>query len=402
MRWKRITHLLFSAVVLLRFCLPVCAQNLSTPSEDEKALEAATRGLCKVQVAMLGEIATHGDGHTLAFKVALVERLVDRCGFDAVFFEANQDEFIHLNERIQSGEAVTPDDLLTAVGGLWKFYREFPPLPPFLLMRARSGKLFLGGLDDQLAQLGQNYANDEMIAGLTSLLPLPEQQSCNNAFHQRIYYDFPVDRPYSKLDQSQLKTCLAKVDVAAQADPTVNGKVKEDRLEMISATQRWISRDFSPDREGMANRDRSMFQTFEWLQSRLPKKHKTIIWAATVHIAKQGDPMWGDRAGTNLGSFISSKYGNRASSLAFSALGGSFRQGKGKFPAIPVPPADSVEVQALRGTTASSAYVGSKQLAAMGARPGAFFIHSYQTLAWANFLDSVVVFRTERPPSDVR
>lgn len=402
MSWKRITHLLFRGVALLMFCLPAYTQSLSAAPEDEKALDAATHGLCKVQVAMLGEIATHGDGHTLAFKVALVEQLVDRCGFDAVFFEANQDEFIRLNERIQSGESVTPDDLLTAVGGLWKFYREFTPLAPFLLTRARSGKLFIGGLDDQLGQLGQNYANDEMIAGFTSLLPLAEQHSCNAALHLRIYYDYPADRPYSKPDQSELETCLAKVEVAAHADPSVTVRAKEDRLEMISATKRWVSREFSADGESMANRDRSMFQTFEWLQSRLPKKHKTIIWAATVHIAKQGDPTWGDRAGTNLGSFISRKYGNRASSLGFSAFAGSFRQGKGKFPPIPVSPAESVEAQALRGTSASAAYIGSKQLAAMGTRAGAFFIHSYQTLAWLDFLNGVVVFRTEWPPTDVR
>ena len=398
MCWEGITPLLFSAVALLTVCQPAYTAS----PEDEKALRAATRGLCRAQVAMVGESATHGDGHTLAFKVALVERLVDKCGFDAVLFEANQEEFIHLNQRIGSREAVTPDELLTAVGGLWKFYREFQPLAPFLLTRAQSGKIFLGGLDDQLAQLGQNYANDEMIAGLTSLLRLPEQQSCNAALHQRIYFDYPADQPYSKLDQSQIETCLAKVDVAAHADRTVTGTAKEDRQEMISATQRWINRDFSSDGESMVNRDRSMFQTFEWLQSRVPKKHKTIVWAATVHIAKQGDPTWGDHAGTNFGSFIHRKYGNHARSLSFSALAGSFRQAKGKFPVLPVPPQDSVEVNALQGTTASAAYIGSKRLAASGMRPGAFFYHSYQTLAWSTFLDGVVVFRTERPPADVR
>ena len=144
----------------------------------------------------------------------------------------------------------------------------------------------------------------------------------------------------------------------------------------------------------MANRDHSMFQTFEWLQSRRPKKHKTIVWAATVHIAQKGNPIWGDRTGTNLGSFIHCRYGNRARSLGFSAVAGSFRQGRGKFPALPVAPPDSVEAQALQATSASAVYVGAKQLMAMGTRPGAFFIHSYQTLAWSTFLDGVVIFRT--------
>lgn len=398
--WKPIHGLLFSAVVLLSACLPACTQTVLILPEDEKALSAATQELCKIQVAMLGEIATHGDGHTLAFKVALVERLVDQCGFNTVLFEANQDEFIHLNQRLRSKEAVTSDDVLSAVGGLWKFYREFQPLAPFLLTRAQSGKIFLGGLDDQLGQLGQNYANVGMISELTNLLPQSERQSCSTALHKRIYSDYSETAPYSKLDRSQIDTCLTAMQAASGTDTTSTAVAKQEQQEMIAATQQWVSRDFSSEAESMANRDRSMFQTFKWLQSRLPKKHKVIVWAATVHIAKQGDPTWGDRAGTNLGSFVHREYGEHARSIGFSALAGSFRQGKGSFPIIPTAPADSVEVQALQGTRTS--YVNAPQLAALGKRPGAFFVHSYQTLAWSDFLDGVVIFRTERPPSDTR
>jgi erythromycin esterase-like protein len=107
--------------------------------------------------------------------------------------------------------------------------------------------------------------------------------------------------PYSKLDKSQLEMCLCKVEAEARADSDVIGPAKDERLEMISATQRWISRDFTPDGESMANRDRSMFQTFEWWERHHPKSRKVIIWAATVHISKQGSPNWSDEAGTNFG-----------------------------------------------------------------------------------------------------
>lgn len=392
----------YSILVLLLVGSPASAQSGPGTPDDEQALRAATRGLCHSQVALLGEIATHGDGHTLAFKVALVERLVDQCGFDSVFFEANQDEFIHLNQRLRSGQAVTSDDLLSAVGGIWKSYSEFKPLAPFLLTRAQSGQVFLGGLDDQLGQLGQDYANSGMIAELTDLLPPPERQECSKALHKRVYYDYSEASPYSKQDRSQINACLDDVAAATNADAISTPVAKEERQEMISATQRWVSRDFSSDAEGMANRDRSMFQTFQWLQSRLPKKHKIIVWAATVHIAKQGDPTWGDRAGTNLGSFIHREYGEHAFSLGFSAVAGSFRQGKGNFPAIPSAPPDSVEVLALQGGNAGSSYVSSSHLTSLGARPGAFFYHSYQTLIWSEFLDGVVVFRYEHPPRDTR
>jgi erythromycin esterase-like protein len=402
---ERMPRVMFyrAILVFLFMCLPACAQSVSNTSEDDEALSAATQGLCRTQVAMLGESATHGDGHTLAFKVALVERLVDQCEFDSVFFEANHDEFIHLNKRIRSGQAVTSEDLLSAVGGLWKFYREFQPLAPFLLTRAQAGRVFLGGIDDQLGQLGQNYANVEMVAELTDLLPQPERQRCSTALHKRVYYDYSDAAPYSKVDRSQIVTCLSEIQVATAADKTTRGADREERLEMISATQRWVDRDFSSsDAENIVNRDRSMFQNSEWLQSRLPKRHKVIVWAATVHIAKQGDPTWGDRIGTNFGSFVHRKYGNQAYSLGFSALTGSYRQGKGNFLVMPSAPPNSVEIHALQDGSASASYVGPSQLTAMGAISGAFFRHSYQTFPWSEFLDGVVVFRAEHPPSDMR
>ena len=208
--------------------------------------------------------------------------------------------------------------------------------------------------------------------------------------------------PYSEADRSEIRNCLVAMQAASSADTSSSALVRQERQEMISATRRWVARDFSPDGESMANRDRSMFETFRWLESRLPKKRKIIVWAATVHVAKQGNPTWGDRAGTNLGWFLHGEYGNRAVSVGFSALAGLFRQGRGTFPAMPVAPADSVEARALQGSDASVVYVDRKRLATMGVRPGAFFSHAYQTLAWSAFLDGVVVFRLERPPGDVR
>jgi erythromycin esterase-like protein len=171
---------------------------------------------------------------------------------------------------------------------------------------------------------------------------------------------------------------------------------------MISATGRWVDRDFSSNTENAVKRDGSMFQNFEWLQSRPPKRHKVLVWAATVHIAKQGDPTWGDLTGRNFGSFIHRSSGNHPYSLGFSSLSGSYRQGKGNFPAMPSPPPNSVEVQALHDGSAGTAFVDQSRLAAMGMTSGAFFRHSYQTFEWSEFLDGVVIFQAEYPPGDTR
>lgn len=381
--------------------LPAHAQ--STPAEpgDQHALTAAMQELCHSQIAMLGESATHGDGHTVAFKVALIERLVDQCGFDTVFFEASHYEFINLNRRLRMGQTVTARDVSSAVGGLWEFDQEFQPLPPFLLARAQAGRVFLGRIDDQLGQLGQDYANDEMVTELTNILPQQELPTCSSALHKRVYSDYTDSSPYSKSDREQITTCLAEMEQANSADKSTGPKARDERQEMISAAQRWISRDFSPDAEYAVKRDRSMFQDFEWLLRQQPKRHKVILWAATVHLAKQGDPTWANRTGANFGSFVHRKYGSHVSSLGFSALAGSYREPGRGIREIPVAPQDSVEAQALRGNDSDAVYVGSARLAAMGSVPGAFFRHSYQSLDWSTFLDGVVVFRKEHPPSRV-
>lgn len=348
---------------------------------------------------MIGEGATHGDGHTQAFKVALVELLIDQCGFDGVFFEASQYEFIELNRRLRTNQPVTASEVSSAVGGLWKFNQEFMPLPPFLLAKARSGQVFLGGIDDQLGQLGQDYANVEMVAELTDLLSPEDRQGCSLALHKRIFSDYPDTSPYSQSDRALIETCLSKMDRANAAAKITDRTGKAERQEMISAAQRWISRDFSSEAEYMVNRDRSMFQNFEWLLRQRPKRHKVIVWAATVHIAKQADPTWGDHNGTNFGSFVHQKYGSRMFALGFSALTGSYRQPGAGIQEITAGPPDCLEARALQGNRSDSAYIGSAQLSAMGSASGAVFRHSWQALPWSTFLDGVVVFQKEHPPN---
>ena len=69
---------------------------------------------------------------------------------------------------------------------------------------------------------------------------------------------------------------------------------------------------------------------------------------------------------------------------------------------IPAAPPDSLEAQTLHGTSADAVFVPSSQLETMATLPGAVFRHAYQTLHWATFLDGVVAFRQERPPTSTR
>lgn len=111
-------------VVLLSIWLPASSANPADAGYGN-ALTAVTHDLCHRQVVMLGESATHGDSHTEAFKVELVERLVNECGFDNVFFESNHDEFINITRRLRTGQAVSVDQVYSAVGGCGSSIRSF-------------------------------------------------------------------------------------------------------------------------------------------------------------------------------------------------------------------------------------------------------------------------------------
>lgn len=388
------------AIIVSGFFIPACRSAVAEAADDT-ALTQATHDLCHVQIAMLGESATHGDGHTEAFKVALVQRLVNECRFDSVFFEASHYEFINLTASIRRGDTVSADQVLTAIGGLWKFDRGFKPLAPFLLEKARAGVISLGGIDDQLGQLGQDFSNVQMVSHLTTFLPERQRQECAQTLHRRIDSDYAEATPYAPSDRTQITTCLSDIKHAVAIDKVSDQVIKEDRLEMLSAFQRWIDRDFTADAQMMMSRDRSMFQNFEWLRRRNPEHHKVILWAATVHIAKQGDPTWGDRSGTNFGSYVHSEYGTAAFPLGFSAVTGTFRKGGNNINEMPPAPPLSLEAQVLQGGSETT-YIGPAQLVKYGPVPGELFRHSYQTLRWSDFLDGVVVFREEHPPSGTR
>src|SRR5688500_4580157 len=106
-----------SIIALLMFATPASSTQGSEAREpaaidsgtpDERALDAATRDLCDKEIALLGE-ATHGDGRTVEFKVKLVQRLVNECDFDALFFESSHYDFLEFSRRARAGEAVSPD-----------------------------------------------------------------------------------------------------------------------------------------------------------------------------------------------------------------------------------------------------------------------------------------------------
>lgn len=389
-----------SVVLLLLASLSPAAATSSGPAlspppqPDSVVLAQAVHDICPRRVAMLGE-STHGDGATVAFKVALVRRLVEQCHFNAVFFEANHYDFLEFDRRLKAGEPTSPAMVSAAVGGLWKFDREFAPLVPYLYDHARAGRLALGGIDNQLGAAGAFYANDTMPEELTGWLVPARRAACRETLHKQIYYGFPH---YGAAENAEVSRCLSDITAALGKAEMPAGRRAIYR-EMLAAMTRFVGYVLADQPGYIRGRDASMYAAFDWLAHRLPSNSKIIVWAATVHVAHDAsaDPDFG--GGGNFGSFVYKAYGRQSFALGTTALSGSYRYSRQE-PARPLPPpaADSLEHKALADTTADAAYLGAAKLGTIGTSPGRLFGADPVTANWHRVLDGVIVLREQRPP----
>jgi erythromycin esterase-like protein len=375
----------------------LASKDIAVPVTDQRALADAVHDLCGKRVALLGE-ATHGDGHTDAFKAALVERLVTRCHFNAIFFEASHYEFLGFTRKLRNGESVDQTMVAAAVGGLWKFDREVQPLIPFLFDAAKAKHVTLGGIDGQLGVFESSYANDVMPVELTSYLEPSRRADCRETLRQRTHWDYPAS-PYSDADRIRILQCTADISRALDKASTPDAAEAELRS-MIRNIEAFTRADALRDASFIGARDEAMYDNFRWLAARLPARSKIIVWSATAHVAKdaRADPRFASI--TNFGALLHRDYGSRAFALGFSAASGSYRYSRKDNRPLETPPAGALESSTMsRGVTA---YLGPARLAKVGTVPGAFFSHSYHTNRWSDALDGAVVFDAEFPPHSTR
>jgi erythromycin esterase-like protein len=386
-------------IMLILAAAPAAAAVLPPASAGDGALAAAVRDLCGRDVALLGE-ADHGDGRTVEFKVALVRQLVTRCGYDAVFFEASHYDFLEYARRARLGEAVSPDMLASAIGGLWRHDAELQPLIPFLHERVRAGRLAVGGLDDQLGSAGAFYSNGLMAEALAAYLADAPGAECRGLLVRRIQNASGIR---TGPERAGALRCLAEIGRAARRGR--NPVTREAHLAMLAGIARAIARDRFFTESGMdvpgyvRDRDRAMYLAFRRLADRLPRGSRIIVWAANSHVARDAT-MTPEYAGSrNLGAFIREAHGARAFALGFSALSGAHfwtRQEPSRAFAAAAP--GSLEARAMAGSAADSAYLDPARLAALGAVPGSLFGHEPLTARWGEVMDAVIVFRAERAP----
>lgn len=112
-------YLLLLLIPLLSSCASpskgaVVQEPVAVSDEDR-----IVRDLCDKRIALLGEEGHHGNARTIAFKAALIRRLVEECHYDAFYIETGPYDFLHLQAQLKAGQPVSEAQVAAAIGGMW-------------------------------------------------------------------------------------------------------------------------------------------------------------------------------------------------------------------------------------------------------------------------------------------
>ena len=322
--------------------------------------------------------------------------------YNALFVESGIYDYIHIQKMLQSGQGVTDPMISAAIGGLWA-NQEVQSLVPFLRERVKAGSLTIGGLDDQIG--AGSYASGEMSADLVQYLQGDERSRYLAILQKHMLWQYTKDSPYSPSDKEKIGGCLDEIETRLGPDQSRKAWAEEDRA-TITSLMRNLARNFTEDdftKSDQAlswwnDRDRSMYLNFQWLLSRLPPHSKVIVWAATVHVARDLSNIDGFEGKVPLGSFISRDFPGRTFSLGFSAYCGDYAFVNQPVRQLTAAPDSSLEGQVFARRNSDVEYLSRKQLQKSGSVTARPLGIKFTAARWDQVLDGLVIFRNERAP----
>ena len=364
------------------------------PTVPTQALAPVVREMCSRKIVFLGEDANHAGAQTIAVKAQLVEILVQKCGFRGVVFESQFYDMLDFQHSLDDGTA-TESQLSSAIGALWSRYAVFQPFQAWLFKEASAGRVWLAGVDPQVGGIGARYSPAELPKAFAAVLDEGDRRRCLEAMTRHNQWTHDDAHPFDHAAFNTLEECLRKVAAA----PALQSGPASSRLSAMVSSYRTYLQSIDPHGADEGARDRAMHQNLTWLVSQWPRDTKVVVWTASVHASKT--PIDSVSHGArSFGTYVYLTMGNQAYALGFSAFGGSYGTigGRGPIHELAPPPSGSLEAFAFasRANQDNARFLSSTALKQLGNVPGRAFVYSrLQSLPWSDYLDGILVLRTE-------
>lgn len=348
---------------------------------DLRAVERqVVRDVCDRDLVLLGELPDHGEAVGFSLKARIVQRLVERCGFDAVLFEAGVYDFVGFEQAVVRGDA-RMEQLDDAIGGFWSNI-ELAGFRRWLFERATRRRLAIGGIDDQPGATS-HHAGAVMPGLVAAHVPAPDAATCRQAIARNLGWTYNDTHRFDAVERERLQAC------AGQARARLVEDASAERLMVDSLFHYFSRQNRSP--VGL-ERDRSMHRLLDWYRARLPRGSKVVVWTATTHAARERGPLrW-----EPLGALLDEAGEARMASIGFTALSGERAWLRTPPAPLPALPNNALEARALP-SGADARYLDAKALRAHDDAPSRLF-GTARAEQWSRFFDGVVVVREERAP----
>jgi len=345
------------------------------------ALDQAVATLCDKRVALLGELPSHGEARAFAGKASVAKALVERCGFDAVLFEAPLYEFVALEPAFKAHKASTAQ-LDDAIGGFWAA-KELADWRAWLLRSANQGRLRIGGIDDQVSA-SSTLTRASLPSLVAKYLPESDRAACVATVRRNLEWTYDEQHDFDDREKRALGRCSGTAAAASVDAPGDDGLLLANFDGMV---QRQIGA------TSAIERDAAMQRNVLWYLRRLPPEAKVVVWTANVHAAKRsGGLQW-----KPMGAWLAESSGDSVGSVAFTALGGQSARAGGKAQALAPLGPESLEAKLLGGGR-EEAFAAAPALRDLGVIESRLYGTPSKD-EWATRFDGVVVYRTEKAPT---
>lgn len=330
------------------------------------ALNAVIAHHCEADVLFLGEDSGHGSGAAIAFKTALVPRLVAECGYDTLVFESGLYEFLALPP------APSEAQLADAIGGLWSTTAELDPLLAYLVAAIPTQGLNVHGMDPQLGSATQGWTQQQLAASVVATLPARRRRDCQAELERFLRWQFDAAHPYDRATEQRLAACGDAILVAAGLHP--NAALSRDASSVAVARRRLVDGLQMARADGGPKglRAQRMAEHLRWLVGRNQgARPRMIVWTSNAHAA--GTPA------TTVAARLAGDTGLNIHRLLFDAAGGTRGRAGGPVRAVTAGSPETVAAGLPADADTELAYVAPPAVDG----------------------DAYVVFRADRPPTFV-
>ncbi|MBX0291332.1 erythromycin esterase family protein [Hymenobacter sp. HSC-4F20] len=386
---------------------PVHPIHTISPTDTSfQDLEFLRQEIGAARVVMLGE-PSHGEGNVFEAKARLMRFLQQRMGFTTVAFESGFYELDKAQRQIEAGTPVR-EAIDNSVFPVWTSTREFQAVLPLL----GKGRLRVAGFDSQLSGAYQ----EELVEELEAFLK-PEKgadgiaydylEECLSTMGETFIFPPTHQILLFNTQVGKARRILEKVAAGTNSQRRARAAFWLQTLRSLQA----LAHDYATNDSGAKSeaefkatdsnpRDAQMADNLLWYLRQHPQE-KVICWGALPHLSNKAEVLEDAEIKTYkpMGRAVKAALGSDAVYVLGTLAGGGTHGflGMGKYEAVPVPAAGTLEASLLELGHEYS-FVSLKHDAPGRALTTYAFEYKPYTGLWSEVVDGFLFLKSVNPP----